>query len=128
MDFQKDLENSILNADPNVDRIQLLEDVFKSFVAKMFEFVVSKTGKDRLPFDALVTVQKNLISEFRSASLGEYQRSVEWYDELFNKTVREILEFAALSHQGVDRVNLANQNLEINTEAYKFEKGLFLPN
>jgi len=127
MNFQEDLKNSIFNADPTLDRTQLLEDIFKSFTAKMFEYIVSKAGNDRLPFDSIVTVKKNLINEFRTTSLAEYQKSEEWYDELFEKTVKEILEYAALAHQGVDRVNLANQNLEINPDAYKFEKGIYLP-
>jgi hypothetical protein len=128
MDFQKDLRDSIFNSDEKIDREQLLEDIFKSFVAKMFEYVISRQGGDRLPFDSIVTVKNNLINEFRTASLGEYQKSEEWYDELFEKTIKEILQHAALAHKGENKVSYANQNLEINPAAYKHEKGLYLPN
>jgi len=127
MDFQEDLQSSIFNADPKLDKAQLLEDIFKSFVAKMFEFVLSREGGNRLPFDSLVTVKKNLINEFRQAALSEHQRSEEWYGELFEKTVKEIFEHASLSHKGVDQAKFANQQFEINPEAYKFEKGLYRP-
>ena len=127
MGFQEDLKNSIFNPDPNLDRKQLLEDVFKSFVARLFEHVMTRrtTNQSRLTFDELVHVKKNLINEFRTAQLAEYQQSEQWYDDLFETTVKEIFESTA--HQGVSNVGVANQNLEINKEAYKFEKGLFLP-
>jgi len=125
MNFQEDLKKSILNADPKLDKKQLLEDIFKSFVSKMFEFVISKHGKNRIPFEAIVTIKKNLINEFRLTSLGEYQQSEEWYDNLFEKTVKEILEFASLAHDGIDEIKRANQNFEININAYKFEKGIY---
>jgi len=119
MGFQEDLRNSIINADPKLDREQLLSDIFKSFVAKLFEHVLQKDN--RLPFDAMVEVKRNLINEFKTASLDEYQQSMQWYDDLFEKTVKEILESAALAHQGVDLVTRAPQNFEVNPS------GLYIP-
>ena len=127
MSFQEDLEKSILQADPDINRDELLVDIFKSFVAKMFEFVLSR-GKDeekRLPSAAVVEIKNNLINEFRQASLDQHQKPVEWYEDLFDKTVCEI--FQSAQHQGVDMSRLAPQNLEINVDAYKNEGGLFVP-
>lgn len=127
MNFQEDLKKSIINADPKIDKEELLVDIFKSFVAKMFEHVMVRKSKNlpRLSIDELVTVKRNLIHEFRSADLSEHQKSEQWYDDLFETTVKEIVESA--THQGIETVELANQNLEINPEAYKREGGLFVP-
>lgn len=128
-DFQKDLHDSIFDADPKLDRAELLVDIFKIYVAKLFELVISrrKLPKGRIPYDALVEVKSNLISEFRKTDLAEYQRSIEWYEELFDKTVQEILNDAALAHRGSNIIHAAPQQLEINPEAYINEGGLFLP-
>ncbi len=128
MDFQQDLKKAIVNADPKLDKEDLLVDIFKSFVAKMFEHVMSRKSKNlpRLSVDELITIKRNLINEFRSAELGEYQKSEQWYDDLFELTVKEIVESA--SHQGIETVSLENQNLEINQKAYKMEKGIYRPN
>jgi hypothetical protein len=122
--FQKELENSIFNADIKLDRNDLLTDIFKAYVAKLLERVV-KGG--RVPFDALVQTKNNLINEFRSASLAEYQKSVEQYNELFDNTVKEILNLAALRHSGKDVVQRENQTLQINPEIYIHEGGLIKP-
>lgn len=122
--FQTDLKNSIFNADPKLDRNELLTDIFKSYVAKLFEMTLKK---GRLPYDALVTIKANLISEFRNAELSEYQKSVEWYEKTFDETIKEILAIAASRHRGVDQVVSANQTLQINPEIYMNEKGLTIP-
>lgn len=127
--FQQDLHDSIFNADPKLNRKELLSDIFKAYTAKMFEFVVTrrKDPENRLPFDAILEVKKNLISEFRKTELSEHQQSVEWYEKLFDATVQEILAEAAASHAGQNTVQLAQQQLEIDPEAYIHEGGLFLP-
>jgi len=122
--FQKELKNSIFNADPKLDRHELLVDIFKAYVAKLFERVVAN---GRIPFDALVQVKNNLINEFRRTDLAEYQKSVEQYDKLFDDTVKEILSLAALRHQGMDSVIKGNQVLQINPEIYIKEAGLIKP-
>jgi len=128
-DFQKDLQNSIFNADPKLNRDDLLLDIFKSYVAKLFELVLSRQGSEsRIPFDALVQIKKNLISEFRLASLGEYQQSVKWYEEMFEATVQEILNDASLAHQGADTIELdQNQELSVDINGYINEGGLYVP-
>lgn len=125
-DFQKELRNSVFNADPKLNRKELLEDIFKSYVAKMFEFVLSKKGKDRLEFNAMVTVKRNLINEFRKADLGEYQKSVEWYENTFENTIKEIFNDASHAHQGIEVVHI-DQNLEINKRDYIDKGGIFVP-
>ena len=122
--FQVELKNTIFKADPKLDRKELLIDIFKSYVAKLFEIALKKKG---MPYDALVEIKNNLIREFRAADLSEYQKSVEQYEELFDKSVKEILDFAAERHQGVDIVQRAPQNFEINGDAYVNEGGLYLP-
>ena len=122
--FQKELKDAIFNADVKIDRKELLIDIFKSYVAKLFEISLDKK---KLPYDDLVEVKRNLIAEFRAADLSEYQKSVEDYEILFDDTVKEILQFAAERHQGVDSVVHANQSLEINPEAYINEGGLYVP-
>jgi hypothetical protein len=122
--FQNELKSSIFNADDKVNKKELLEDIFKSYVAKLFEKVI--TGK-RLPFDALVEVKGNLIREFRATDLSEYQRTVEQYEELFDTTVKEILSFAASQHDGRDSAIFAPQELVINPRVYVNEGGLMKP-
>lgn len=126
MNFQEDLKNSIFNTE--LDRTELLTDIFKSFVAKLFEHVLSrkKNNQSRLSVGELVEVKRNLINEFRTAPLAEYQKSEEWYDNLFETTVKEIFESA--QHPGIETVQRATQNFEINPKAYKMEGGLYLPN
>jgi hypothetical protein len=117
--FQKELESSIENADIKLDRSELLEDIFKIYVAKLFELCLNKSkAQNRLPFDALVEVKKNIISEFRKASLGMIQKSVEQYEELFEKTVQEIVNDAGLAHQGEDIMSSGGE-FDINKRIYQ---------
>jgi hypothetical protein len=126
-DFQKDLEGAIFNSDSSkINRHELLIDIFKSYVAKLFEYVLSKRGKNRIELDAMVQIKRNLINEFTKASLGEYQKTNNQYDELFEQTIKEIFNDAALNHEGENIVSV-NQNLEINPTIYKNEHGLFVP-
>ena len=125
--FQKDLRDSVLKADPvKFDKKELLTDIFKSYVAKLFEIVLSGKKGNRLEFDAMIQVKANLISEFRKTELGEYQQSVKWYEDLFDTAMQEILNDAAQNHQGINQVSI-EQNLEINPNAYINEGGLFIP-
>jgi len=127
-DFQKELKDSIINADPKLDKKELLTDIFKAYTAKLFEIVIVRKGKNQIPFDALVLIKSNLISEFRGASLAEYQQSEKWYEDLFESTVQEILNEAALNHQGVNDVSIdPNKDLSIDVDGYINEGGLFVP-
>jgi len=126
-DFQRQLEKSILGIDSSkMERKAILEDIFKTFIAKLFEYNLGRKGKNRLELDVLVQIKRNLINEFRTAKLGEYQQSEKWYDDLFETTVKEIFEEAAKNHQGINQIS-TNQTLEINQKAYVKEGGLFVP-
>jgi len=122
--FQRDLKEAILNSE--MDRKELLKMTFKYWVAKLFEHIQVKHGADRLESDYVVEVKKNLITEFRNTDLGEYQMSEEQYDDLFEQTVQEILQEAALHHQGEDLASIES-TLSINKEKYIQEGGLFVP-
>jgi hypothetical protein len=127
-EFQLELKNALLNADVKIDRKEMLVDIFKSYVAKLFEVVLSKQGGNRIPFDALVEVKSRLISSFRGAELGEYQKSEAQYDELFETTVKEILNECAANHRGEDLIQLAPEQFEINkNEFHRQASGLFVP-
>jgi len=124
-DFQKDLEKSIFGCDEKLDKKELLVDIFKMYVAKLFEM---KLKNSRLSEDVLTAIKENLISEFRKASLSEYQMSVEGYEQLFNKTVQEILESAALAHQGSDIIEMdPMRDLMINAGMRQTQSGLLVP-
>jgi hypothetical protein len=136
--FPKELEDTINNADEKVDKKELLEDIFKSYVAKLFEVNIKNK---RLPYGVLVEVKKLLISAFRAASLDVYQRSVGQYEEMFDNTVQEIIDFASgQNDEGEDIVEQdPNQRLEVNVKEYEnlknasdnsFEKndsGIYVP-
>ncbi len=125
--FQQDLENAILKADSSkIDRRELLTDIFKNYVARLFEHVLSNKSKNRIELDAMVQVKRNLINEFTKASLGEYQKTTEQYEDLFETCVQEIFNEAALNHAGDDMVSVS-QRLEIDPLAYIREGGLFVP-
>jgi len=125
--FQKDLRDSVLKADPTkLNKKELLTDIFKSYVAKLFEIVLSGKKGNRLEFDAMTQVKANLISEFRKTELGEHQQSIKWYEELFDTAMQEILNDAAQNHKGIDQISV-EQTMEINPEAYVNEGGLFVP-
>lgn len=130
VNFKKDLEDSILKADHRLDKNDLLVDIFKMFVAKMLQVAMEKSNKEnegRLESDAVFIAKRELINSFRGASLGEYQQSEEWYEKLFQTAMEEIFNHASNSHKGEDQVSLASQNLEINTDAYINEGGLYVP-
>jgi hypothetical protein len=131
--FQKDLETSIANSDPKLNKKELLEDIFKIYVAKLFEIAIQKSKTpNRLPLEALVEIKRNLISEFRKASLEMIQMSVEQYEVLFEKTVQEIVNDAGLAHRGEDSAIIRSE-FDINRSLYKqtnktTPSGLILPN
>jgi len=124
-DFKKELENSILNADPKQDRVELLEMIFKSYVAKTLEYTLRKRT-NRIELAAMKEIRRNLISEFRKAELGEYQKSVKQYEDLFNTAIEEIFNDAGHAHKGEDVVTV-DKTLEINPQGYIHNGGLIVP-
>jgi len=128
-EFQGQLKTAIINADPKLNREELLSDIFKSYVAKLFELSLLKSKeKNRIPFEALVEIKSRLINSFRGADLSEYQKSTEWYEDLFEKTIKEILNDAASAHSGQNQIERAPERLEINSKEYmKQSSGLYMP-
>jgi len=126
-DFGKNLAESIQLAEPK-ERITVLTMIFKNYVAKVLEMLMVSRGLENgIEYDMLEETKKNLIREFRNASLNEYQRSEKIYEDLFDKTIQEVLSHAASAHEGVDTMKFANQVLDINPEAYVNEGGLYIP-
>lgn len=131
--FQEQLRDTILNkCDPKLSKREMLEDIFKTYVAKMMEQNVM-ANKNRLESKFLVMLKGHLITEFRRAELGEFQISEEMYSNLFDKTVQEIFNDAALANKGVDTAVEGRQVLEINKNAYHREQmrmskgGIYIP-
>lgn len=124
--FQKELKDSIFNADPKLNRNELLEDIFKSYVAKLLEIALMKNDKNKLESAALHEIRRSLISEFRKTELSEFQKTVEYYEHLFDKTIEEIFNDASKAHEGEDKVGM-QQTLEVDPRAYINEGGLFVP-
>ena len=100
-DFGKELAESVKKSQME-DKAEYISMVFKSYVAKLLEMVLQRSGREALETGAIDEVKKNLIVEFRKAKLGNYQRSIEQYEELFDKTIQEILNDAAIAHDGQD--------------------------
>lgn len=123
--FQKELEASIFDADPNQDRDELLTMIFKSYVAKSLEYTLRKK-LNRIEQSAMETIRRNLISEFRKAELSEHQKSVEQYEDLFDTAIEEIFNDAAHAHGGQDAITV-DKSLEINPQGYIENGGLILP-
>lgn len=125
--FQRDLRKAIFDADPNkMDRKELVTLTFKYWVSKLFEWVLVNKGQQVLEVEAMVQVKRNLISEFRNTDLEEYQKSEKQYEDLFEKTIKEIFEEAGRAHKGEDTAKV-NQSLSINPEQYIKEGGLYVP-
>jgi len=114
--FQKELKGSIFNADPKQDRNELLTIIFKSYVAKCLEYTL-KNKTNRIEHSAMLQIRRNLINEFRNTEIGEYQKSVEQYEDLFDVAIEEIFNDAALAHDGVNMATV-DQTFEINKQAY----------
>lgn len=128
MTFKENVENVIKNAGPEINRDELLVDIFKHTIADFFVwYIENKKNGNRLPFESVVQTKTKLISEFRSMQLDN-QMSVEKYEDLFEKTVKEIFNEASLAHRGEDRSEYAHQNLHVNNDLYQQSAGgIYLP-
>jgi len=124
--FQKELKASIVDADPKQDRGELLTMIFKSYVAKCLEYTLRKKTS-RIEQAAMLEIRRNLINEFRSTELGEHQKSVKWYEDLFDVAIKEIFNEASLAHDGVN-IATVDQTFEINKRAHAAQnRGLIQP-
>ena len=91
--------------------------------------MLEKSGTSgRLESGMIDEVKKRIIHEFRQAPLENSQMSYEMYEDLFDTAIAEILNEAALNHQGEDHADWdLTRQLEINPEAYVREGGLYIP-
>lgn len=123
--FQQELKETIVDrVDPKLSRQEVLEDIFKTYVAKMMESNVL-ANKNRMEAGYVHMIKTYMINEFRGAELGEYQMSEDWYSKTFDITVREILNTSTAPTE-----NSATQTKEIvkNPGAMKQTKsGIWVP-
>jgi hypothetical protein len=125
--FSKQLVASIKLAKPH-EREEVLTMIFKSYVAKLIGMLMERSGNaNGLEADIIVSVRSNLIHEFRKAKLDVNQRSVKMYEDLFDKTLEEILNYAAHANAGEDSAQFANRVMDINPREYVNNGGLYLP-
>jgi hypothetical protein len=119
--FQEELKETLLNrTDPNLSRKEVLIDIFKTYTAKMLEQNVL-TNKNRIESSFINMVKAYLITEFRNTELGEFQMSEGQYEELFDKTLKEIFDSASNAHAGVDTIIEGQQELLVDKRAYHHE-------
>jgi hypothetical protein len=122
MNFKENVEHTIINAPPATDKKELLIDIFKSTIAQFFEwYLINKNNGNKLPFDSVVESKNQLIREFRGMSIPDIQQSVEWYENLFDTTIKEIFNEASHAHAGVDSIFSSGQGL------HKKQNGLYVP-
>lgn len=124
--FQQELKETIVDrVDPKLSRKEVLEDIFKTYVAKMMEANVM-ANKNRMEAGYMHMIKTYMINEFRGAELSEHQMSEEWYSNLFDSTIREILNSASAGREE----NSVTQTQEIikNPNAMRQTKsGLWVP-
>ena len=123
------LEDLVLNNtdDKNPPKVYI-KQAFKYYVAEYFICIKDSVNeKQGLPKDAIEEGKKYLISVFRKCDFNEHQRSYEWYENVFNETVYEILNLTSYTHKGKDTVEQSKTELVVNGDAYVNEGGLYVP-
>lgn len=124
--FQQELKETIVDrVDPKLSRKEVLEDIFKTYVAKMMETNVM-ANKNRMEAGYLHMIKTYMINEFRGAELAEHQMSEDWYSKLFDSTVKEILNNSSVDAEE----NSITQTKEIvkNPNAMRQTKsGIWVP-
>jgi hypothetical protein len=135
--FGQTIKDMIDEAGPMANKREYLEDIFKFYVADFWIYAkeVCEKNKEELTVDTVTQSKRQLIDSFYNIEgMAEIQLSLEKYEELFEKTVQEILNEAALAHEGQDSMTY-NSNLEINADAYadannfsKTSSGIYVPN
>jgi hypothetical protein len=123
------IADQVKNADPKINREVLLEEIFKNTVIDFFKFALMNQKKiGRLPYDLLLMCKKEVINEFRSSELGEYQKSFEWYEKIFDRTLYDFLQFAGDNHPGEQKKMRSTEELEYaGTSFDKSGSGLYIP-
>lgn len=123
MELKESLEKSMSGAGPDVNRDELLVDMFKSTIAQFFEwYLINKNNGNKLPFDALVDTKSGIISLYQSLTIDN-QKSLEWYEELFETTIKEIFDHASGRHSaGSNSISSARELFGNKTPS-----GLYVP-
>lgn len=118
IEIAKALEAAVMSGTAKAKPSEIISTLFKHSVSRMFEkAIVSKTdGTKSMRYDAILETKRGLIQSFLNANLGDYQKSTEWYEKLFDSTVQEILSFASQRHKGNDIITLdQGREFSINT-------------
>ena len=118
----------ILNADAKVNREMLLEEIFKNTIVDFFKFALQNQAKTKwLAYNLMLTCKGEVINEFRSAELGPFQKSTEWYEKIFNKTLYDLLEYAGDNHPGTESKEVARSDNYAGTSFSRSSSGLYVP-
>lgn len=132
--FQNDINETLRNNDQDLPKKDMLIQIFKSMVAEVLRVNISKNGLGRLQAGVVEELRRSIINEFRSAGIDEVQMSVKMYEDLFDKTLQEILNMASNAHKGEDSARLDyNRDLSIHAREHearfsnKSEGGIYLP-
>jgi hypothetical protein len=113
-DLRLMIHNRIFQAPDNVDRHQLLIQQFEAVVAGMLEKNITD-NKNRIEMGFLNLLKAFVINEFREAKLEEYQLTVKQYEDLFSKTMRDILN--TVDHD-VETKSAKGGTLKLDKRAY----------
>jgi len=107
-ELAKALEDAVISGTAKANPTEIITVLFKHAVSRMFEkAIVSKgDGTKSMRYDAILETKRGLIHTFKTANLGDHQKSTEWYEQLFDSTVQEILNFASHRHEGSDIISL----------------------
>lgn len=120
-------ESVIANCDPKLDPANVLEDLFKYTVAEMLKVNVAQNNS-RISAGFIQALCAYLIGEFREVELDKWQKSEQQYAELFNLTIKEILNDAGHGHEGEDSMEAASQQLMINKQLWnQRSSGIVVP-
>lgn len=88
------------------DKDQFIDDIFKLGVATVWDQLQKRQGnKNRLEYDTVKESKRIMIKAFMTADLGDSQKNEDYYSQLFDQTVQEILETAAANHEGKDVIS-----------------------
>ena len=132
--FQNDLNKALGDSNLDMPKKDLLVQIFKTMVAEVLRTNIAKNGIGRLEAGVIEELRRSIIHEFRSASIDDVQMSVKMYENLFDSTLQEILNYASLAHEGEDAAKFDyNRDISVNARAHdaKFSKqtpgGIYLP-
>ena len=127
MTFQQKLREAVItNIDPKKNPNEVLEDIFKYYVAEMLKTNILQ-NKNRIAAGFIDALCGHAIKTFKDTDLGDFQKNEKWYGDLFNKTIQEILNDASHAHEGENKAEV-KQQLHINKKLWNMrQSGLVIP-